>query len=426
MTQGVKDMDRPKQSKQFTISIGIVVGILGGTLAALGLELSGYFLWGVLLHILVLIPGLVGLLVCMRSLRNTLGGKEESPLLRQDTSKFLDSLKTHIAQSGEIREVLRAEIGEREAIASHIKNIVEEIFAHFKEIEVLVTHGIEVLNSIETYISSLEEAVAGQTKEINTVEIHISEVAEAVASLAGRIRESAGEAENIQEIISAGETQVLAVNTAIKEISQHVKTITELAVTINKISAQTNILSMNAAIESAHAGVAGVGFAVVADEIRTLSELTRENAKNIQSALSAITQKTADALKTSDASANKLNGITTTIGDFSRSLSALNQEVQENGAIDKGVDYSIGNQKDLNETIKNGSKDIIAYNQNFRGAMENVLLLTDKTRAEIKEIQSGTREVLDHIKKSEQCFLKNIEETVAISAVIPPPGEFEK
>jgi methyl-accepting chemotaxis protein len=415
---GGKNMDKYQQSKYFNFSIGIAAGILVGILAALALELKGFILWGILLHALVLIPGLLGLLFCIKSLQKSLQGKETAPPPGQDTRKFLEALKTHIAKSGEIREVLRTEISERETIASHMKTVIEETFVRFKEIEASVIEGIEFLNGIETYIASLKEVVAGQSQEITTVETKISGVNELIVSLAGGIRQSADQAENIKRVIEVGEAQVLAVNNAIKEISQNVETITELTVTINQISAQTNILSMNAAIESAHAGAAGAGFAVVADEIRKLSELTRENAKNIQAVLGAIAQKTVEALKASDISAQNLNGITDTIRNFSRSLSALNRMIQEDGSMDRGG-LSIGNQKNLSQTIKGGSKDITSYSQSFRKTLEGIHHCTDKTRAEIKEIQSGTREVLEHIQKTEGYLLKNIEDTVSIGAIMP-------
>jgi methyl-accepting chemotaxis protein len=409
-------MDKHKQ-QLFILSIGIASGILLGVLAALVLELRGYIFWGVLLHAGVLIPGLLGLLFCIWSLQKP--GNEGVLPVRQDIRKFLESLNTHIVQSGDVREILQTEISERETLVSHIRIIIDGMFTHFSEIETLVSQGIETLNGIETYIGSLKDAAADQSEEFDRVATHVSGIAELIASVTEGLRRSSGQAEQLEKIIADGETQVLAVNNAIKQISREVETITEFTGAINQVSAQTNILSMNAAIESARAGAAGAGFAVVAAEIRKLSEVTRENAKNIQAALGAIIQKTADALKASDASAENLNGVTGTIGEFSRSLAELNRTLPEGGSLNRGVDFSIGNQKSLNQTIRNGSMDIITHNQSFREALENIQRLTNKTRAEIKEIRSGTQEVLEHIQKTERYLLKNLEDTVSMGTAIP-------
>jgi methyl-accepting chemotaxis protein len=345
--------------------------------------------------------------------------KEPAEPSRPGTEKFLEFLEAHIAQSGELREILQTETSEREAIIAHLKLVSDGIFVQFSEIEAIAHQGIEILNGVETYLSSLDEAASGQSEGLDLVGDHVSGISELLASLAGRLRQSSAHAEKLEEAIAAGETQALSVNNAVRQIAQDVETITGLTVTINQISAQTNILSMNAAIESAHAGAAGAGFAVVAGEIRKLSELTRENAKNIQAALGAIVQKTADALKASDASAQNLTGITGIIRNFSRELSEITGAVQDGGTRNRGVDSSVDKQKDLNQTIRNGSTDMVVHSQSFREVLENIQRLTDKTRAEIKEIRSGTLEVLEHIQKTERYFLKNLEDTVSIRAAMP-------
>ncbi|MDR2743373.1 MAG: methyl-accepting chemotaxis protein [Treponema sp.] len=408
-----------KQSKYFTFSIGIAAGIIIGIAVATILGIKGFILWGILLHVIVLIPGLFGLLFCMKCLQRPEKETEEPFPSRPDKEKFLESLKTHIVQSSELREILQTEISEREAIIVHIGTVIDGIFAQFSEIEALVNQGIEILNGIETYLSSLDEAATGQSEGINLVKTHVLGIGEFMASLTEQLGQSSAYAEKLEETIADGETQALRVNKAIRQISQEVGTITELTVTINQISVQTNILSMNAAIESAHAGAAGAGFAVVADEIRKLSELTRENAKNIQAVLGAIVQKTADTLKASDTSAQNLTAITGIIRNFSRDLSEIIGAVRDNGTRNKDMGSSIDKQRDLNQTVKNGSTNMIAHSQSFREALENIQRLTDKTRAEIKEIRSGTQEVLDHIQKTEQYFLKNLEDAVSIRAAIP-------
>jgi methyl-accepting chemotaxis protein len=412
-------MNKLKQNKYFTLSIAIAAAILGGIFAALALELNGHFFPGILLHIIILIPGLLGLLFCMNRLQKTWQETEEPLPSRQDMGNVLDVVNTYLAQIKDLEEILHTEVTEREAIISHIETVSDKTFVQFSEIEALANQGIEALNGIEVYLDSLNIALTDQSQGLEQVEIHTSGITELVSSLTKQLEKSSGQAGNIEKNIAGGETQALAVNEVIKQISKDVETITGLTATINQISAQTNILSMNAAIESAHAGSAGVGFAVVADEIRKLSELTRENAKNIQAVLSGIVKKTTEALKSSDVSAQNLKGITETTKVFSRDLLEITGAAQEGRVITKDVEASIDKQKDLIQNIKAGNANIGVHNQSFRTALDHIQSLTDKTRAEIKEIRSGTKEVLEHIQKTERNFFKSLEGTSLIKAAIP-------
>lgn len=69
------------------------------------------------------------------------------------------------------------------------------------------------------------------------------------------------------------------INTIITTIQDEIQ---KFSSTIEKIANQTNLLALNATIEAARAGESGRGFAVVATEVKSLANLTSQNAKDFR------------------------------------------------------------------------------------------------------------------------------------------------
>lgn len=445
----------------FSISLIIALGICACAVLSLVFQLhraetasaagAGFrtiknlFLWGGILNIFIFGLGLSALVFCIRllagrqlSLKNLVKplmdqdvkallrlpkpvphtgagtpGARETAVLQESLwslGKLFESLNTFVAQSAGMRDFLRGESRERETLHQHIGEVIDKIAGQFFEIESFAKQAINSLGGIEDYIGSISSAGENQSKILEEAGNRLARASDSSLSVAALVKDSAGQAETLRNEISAGEEQAQEVNDLVKAIAKEIEGISEITAIINQISEQTNILSMNAAIESAHAGQAGAGFAVVAEEIRKLAESTRENAGQIHEELVSISKKTKNALITSQSSFETFSGISGKIGNLSQALADISSAAAKNSAMNGETDTAIKETILFNRRLKDDSTDVMAHHQSFKAALEQIQTLSDTTRSEIKEIHSGTGELLENIRKSQNRVFDGLEQ----------------
>jgi methyl-accepting chemotaxis protein len=355
-----------------------------------------------------------------------LSGLPETAALEEtlwSLGKLFEFLETFVRRSAGIRELLRGEGHERDTLHQHIGELINKITGQFFEIEKSAKQALESLKGIEDYIVFLKDMEGRQSEALEGTGDQLTRITDLSLSAASRIKESAGKAESLREKAGAGEEQAQEVNDLVKIISREVEGISEITAIINQISEQTNILSMNAAIESAHAGQAGAGFAVVAEEIRKLAESTKENAGRIHEELLSISKNTRSALTASQASFETFNGITGQIEDLCQELREISSAALETGAINGEIDTRIKESVLANRQLRDSSADVMAHHQSFKASLEQIEALSETTRAEIKEIHSGTGELLENMKKSQTRIVEDLAQAEKMSLLPGISGE---
>jgi methyl-accepting chemotaxis protein len=349
---------------------------------------------------------------CKKRISDALTSKEELEKLKRERVEIHKTHKIFIKESAGIQEQLASEGEERDEVLFHTGEIIDKIANQFNEIESSANQALEALGVLEQQVrGGRSPGISEKTEEA------LSRFSGLSGSVAERIGGSAGKVVSLRDGVSEGEEKARRVNEIIKTISHEVEGIAEMTKLINQISSQTNLLSMNAAIESAHAGQAGAGFAVVAAEIRKLADSTRENAGRISEEVKTITRITQEALKASEDSFITFTQASGEIGALSGELEAISGIAAENRALHSEI---AGTLQDLPEDqgVNGGNADLMANHESFSAAIKLIQGLTENTRAEIKEIHSGTLEILDSVSKTQIDYLNNLEHAAELEALL--------
>lgn len=279
-------------------------------------------------------------------------------------------------------------------INSHVTGSVSRITDINKTVHTMVASSEAIVASIET---------AGE--QVDFVYGDIEDIVDIVNRNADYLREidaSSAELNNTAKASSSKiseSTQSIALNLQKqKEKADAVLRIKELSDSILSISNQTNLLALNASIEAARAGEAGRGFAVVAEEIGVLASNTNDAANEIQK----MSTDVVEAIEGLNGLADEmLNLLSTEISEDYQKFESVSKGFTEK-ADEIKVSMEQLQQKTKQytkslENIKDAMLTVSASSQESNAEIINVSELLSSMDANMKNIDTSTRETLSAI-----------------------------
>lgn len=228
----------------------------------------------------------------------------------------------------------------------------------------------DISESVE-FFNGLSEEIDGVVKDIDIASGVVDKTRKLSQGALDTVRELNGKAQETSEVTSKIITDIVGLNTEMKEIEKITKAIVDIA-------EQTNLLSLNAAIEAARAGGAGKGFAVVAEEVRKLAEQSKNSSISIKNTINKIRYK----VETTAMEANNASNIITL------QMDAVDKTDAAFNMIFTSMESLTGQVKSIEKSIKN----ITEIKSKALSSMENISAVSEETAAATEEVSSSTME----------------------------------
>lgn len=212
----------------------------------------------------------------------------EKVLKSYENQDYTAKINTNLFRGGELLSVLNGLNLLRDKITQNFKksyeqNLTLDIESNtiFQEIELLSISSQKQTQIVEETVTSVEQVSSNIANNKSTVSN--------MFKLGKQIQNSSEQSITlVNKTYSDMEDIMVATNKVFNSIG-----------IISQIAFQTNILSLNAAVEAATAGEAGLGFAVVAQEVRNLATKSADAAKEIESLMTELSNKSIEGKKTS-------------------------------------------------------------------------------------------------------------------------------
>jgi methyl-accepting chemotaxis protein len=258
--------------------------------------------------------------------------KEQNYLNKVDTSIFL---------GGGLKELLEGINSLQEKITLQAKQSYKNGLILEEESHIL-TQKAEVLSASSQEQSVSIEETAASIVEITSIVENNNQSVNLMQQLGIKVQ-----AESNKGSLLSKDT-----HNAMDEIYNSTIKAYESVNQISQIAFQTNILSLNAAVEAATAGEAGKGFAVVAQEVRNLANKSAEVAKDIESLMGELQEKTKNGKEI--ASSMSL-GYETLIEDITKTVELIDDISKSSDEQEKGINQISNAINTIDHAVQNNA-----------------------------------------------------------------------
>ena len=334
------------------------------------------------------------------------GLKIRKPIVRiADYTHLLSrgSLGVDIADASSIKEISTL-IDSAESLQGNLKNIISKVddkTGRLNENVKMIHSGIQTSNeATEGIVDAVNELSKGSlhiAESVQSTAESMENVGESILSIAESVTATEKEAQEIEAIsseakdnlsllIDANKNTVTIsedVVTGIDEANEAIEHIRKAADAITNIASQTSLLSLNASIEAARAGEAGSGFSVVAASIQTLAGESDKSAKEIQTIIDEIIEKSQNNVQLANQIKEAVDSEGNALATVSDSFDKVNDKIYIT------VD-----------TIHNISKEIDALNRDKEQVLEAVHSLSavsEENNASCQETTDSIKELRENI-----------------------------
>ncbi|TVR91519.1 MAG: hypothetical protein EA428_05580 [Spirochaetaceae bacterium] len=299
---------------------------------------------------------------------------------------------------------LGTQVGETLAAATGIAAHTGSVTRQVSDLSNQVIEGAAAMEEIHATIESLVRRISQQG-------MTIQESAHLVEQMAGSIRNVADVAETkidttrtLQEVTTQGGAAVKTSEAVMSEVSASLSHVHETIGVIDDIASRTNLLAMNAAIEAAHAGKAGAGFAVVATEIRSLAQMTAENAGSITALLKQLSGRIEVAHKASSESRTAFTRIEREVVEVSSAFEEITGFTRE---LSSGTTQIVG----ATESLREISSEIGGSSEEMRLAAQDL----NRVISSARETATSTVDAMNAISVSSTDVIQAISRIAQLS-----------
>lgn len=256
---------------------------------------------------------------------------------------------------------------------SQLSSLAQSMGAEFHALGDQVAHTAFTVDETRGFAGSFQETVGQYSRQLRDASTELEQLGTSTRRTREVVEDAVSVFSELERVAVDGVDAGNRGRETSVRVSEAATVIGQALSVIQDIAARTQLLAMNAAIEAAHAGDQGRGFSVVAGEIRSLSENTSQQARQVTSSLQLLQELITTSAELSE----------TTAGHFNQVQSVAQQTAQRFSELTSSIAHS----EQAGTRVAQHVSGVIDGNTELMQRGENLVSAVDEIASTIKAVQ---------------------------------------